>query len=111
MTAIERRLLVEVMEELGYVVEPVPDAGVALALLEDGVIVDLLLSDHRMPGMTGVDLARVVSARWPLVRTVLLTAYGDDPTCDEAMDARAVTVLAKPLSVVDFERVIEDFAS
>lgn len=104
----ERAVLAEVLEELGFVVEQAPDAGVALALLDEGADVELLLSDQKMPGMSGVELARAVAERHPGVRTVLLTAYSDEEMCRSAVEANAVTVLAKPLSVMDLERVLDE---
>jgi FixJ family two-component response regulator len=64
-----------------------------------------------MPGMTGVELTRTLATRHPGVRTVLLTAYGDPETCQAASGAGAVTVLAKPLRVVDLARVLEEAAA
>ncbi|HEX8952952.1 MAG TPA: response regulator, partial [Polyangia bacterium] len=104
----ERAVLAEVLEELGFAVEQAPNAGVALALLDEGAAVELLISDQQMPGMSGVELARVVAERHPRVRTVLLTAYSDEEMCRRAVEASAVTVLAKPLSVMDLERVLEE---
>lgn len=104
----QRAMLADVLGELGLEVELAPDAGVALALLDQGAPVDVLISDHKMPGMSGVELARAVRQRHPDVRTVLLTAYGDEQTCQQAADAEAVTVLAKPLRVIDLARVLEE---
>ena len=104
----ERATLAEVLEELGYVVEQAPDAGVAMALLEAGVRVDLLISDHLMPGTSGVELARFVADRHPDVRTVLLTAFSDEDVCRRAIEASAVTVLAEPLRVIDLERALDE---
>src|SRR6185312_4437532 len=98
----------DVLDELGFDVEQAPDAGVALALLDEGADVELLLSDQNMPGMSGVELARTVAARYPRVRTVLLTAYSDEDMCRRAVEANAVTVLAKPLSLIDLERVLDE---
>jgi CheY-like chemotaxis protein/predicted kinase len=100
----QRELLAEVLAELGCSVELAPNAGVALALLEDGAHgIDVVVSDQRMPGMSGVELARTVAARYPHVRPVLLTAFSD-----EAIGADVVTVLAKPLRVVDLQRALEE---
>jgi len=104
----ERGVLVDVMAELGFTVEQAPDAGVALALLDDGAEIELLVSDHQMPGMSGVELARVVGERHPGVRTLLLTAYSDEELCRRAVAASAVTVLAKPLSIIDLERALDE---
>jgi CheY-like chemotaxis protein len=104
----ERAVLADVLEELGFAVEQAPDAGVALALLDEGARIELLISDQLMPGMSGVELARVVAERHPSVRTILLTAFSDEEMCRRAVEAHAVTVLAKPLSVMDLERVLEE---
>jgi CheY-like chemotaxis protein len=104
----ERAVLVDVMSELGFTVEQAPDAGVALALLDLGAEIELLVSDHQMPGMSGVELARVVGERHPGVRTLLLTAYSDEDLCRRAVEASAVTVLAKPLSIIDLERALDE---
>lgn len=104
----QRTLLAEVLHELGFAVELAPDAGVALALLEDGAHVDVLITDQRMPGMSGIELTRALRQRHPGIRSVLLTAYGDDRTCHEAVSADAVTVLAKPVRMVDLERVLDE---
>ena len=104
----ERAMLADVLAELGFAVEQAPDAGVALALLDEGADVELLISDQQMPGMSGVELVRVVAERHPNVRTVLLTAYSDEEICRRAVDAHAVTVLSKPLSLIDLERVLEE---
>lgn len=104
----ERAMLAEVLAELGVEVELAPDAGVALALLDEGADIELLISDHLMPGMTGVELSRTLARRHPRVRTVLLTAYGDEETCRAALRAQAVTVLSKPLRVMDLERVLDE---
>ncbi|HEY1585163.1 MAG TPA: response regulator, partial [Polyangia bacterium] len=104
----ERATLAEVLEELGYIVEQAPDAGVAMALLDAGVRVELLISDHLMPGTSGVELARFVAEHHPQVRTVLLTAFSDEDVCRSAIEANTVTVLAKPLRVIDLERALDE---
>ncbi|MDB4966319.1 MAG: hypothetical protein JWN44_2008 [Myxococcales bacterium] len=104
----ERAVLADVLEELGFQVELAPDAGVAMALLDDGADVELLISDQIMPGMSGVELTRALKQRHPQVRTVLLTAFGDEAMCYEAVQAHAVTVLSKPLRVIDLERVLDE---
>ncbi|MGZ3438481.1 MAG: response regulator [Polyangia bacterium] len=107
----ERAILADVLTELGFAVEQAPDAGVAMALLDEGAKVDLLISDQQMPGMSGIELAREVGRRHAGVRTVLLTAFSDEELCRRAVEAHAVTVLAKPLRVIDLERVLEESAA
>lgn len=110
----ERLVLAEVLRELGWAVELAPDAAVALALLDghdgEGGQFQLVLTDHCMPGMTGVELARELWRRHPEVRAVLLTAHDDEPTCADAVDAHAVSVLSKPVHILDLQRVLDEAA-
>jgi CheY-like chemotaxis protein/predicted kinase len=105
----QRAMLTEVLEELGFdVVEPAASGNAALARLDAGADVDVLISDQRMPGMSGIELTQALAERHPGVRAILLTAFGDEETCQQALQARAVTVLAKPLRVMDLSRVLEE---
>ena len=65
------------LADLGYAVLEAVSAGEALALMEGGVGVDLLVSDHLMPGITGADLARRFKERWPGVPVLIITGYAD----------------------------------
>jgi len=68
----------------------------ALALLEGGEV-SLLLTDQRMPGMTGVELLARAAARHPRVVRLLFTAYAEVETLGEAINAGHVfAFLSKP---------------
>lgn len=71
-----RQLLGRVLRiEHGLEVLDCGSALAALTLLESGQRVDVLVSDLRMPGLSGADLLDVVGKRWPGVRRALLTAW------------------------------------
>lgn len=57
-----------------------------------------LLSDVRMPGMTGLDLHFSLAAAQRPVPTILVTAYPDDATRGHALAAGVIAYLAKPCS-------------
>ncbi|MCC6747962.1 MAG: response regulator [Deltaproteobacteria bacterium] len=57
---------------------------------------DLVLSDIRMPGMSGVDLLTSIRSRWPRTKVVLLTAYGTVDSAVGAMKLGAGDYLTKP---------------
>ncbi len=59
----------------GYEVVAVDSGTAALACLARERI-DLVLTDHDMPGMTGAELALVVKHRWPALPVVMLTGSG-----------------------------------
>ena len=73
----------------------------ALELLGCTPIPDVLvvLSDINMPGMTGLDLLDRVKSNWPDLPVIMITAYGDKVTEDNARQRGAATLLPKP---VDF---------
>jgi len=56
---------------------------------------DVVLSDVRMPGMSGMDLLRELAGR-PMPPVVLVSAHGDIPTAVEAMRNGAYSFLEKP---------------
>jgi len=61
---------------LALVLDQVTKAA-ALAMLDQGLVPDLLVTDHLMPGMTGTDLAREVHARLGEVPTLIVSGYAD----------------------------------
>ena len=63
---------------LGFTPLIAEDGPSALRMMEAGRRFDLLLTDQRMPGMTGAQLAAAVRARYPAMPVVLVTGYADD---------------------------------
>jgi len=62
----------------GFVVTAARGGGQALALLDEGLAVDALVSDLSMPGMDGMTLIIEAQARQPTLPAVLLTGYAGD---------------------------------
>ncbi len=70
--------------------------------------VAVVLSDHRMPGMTGVDLLATLAERWPDTRRVLVTAYSDrDLLLDAIRRGHVQEYVTKPWEVPDLRLRIE----
>ncbi len=73
----------EMLEDLGHRVFGAGSGPEALGRLEEGFRPDLIITDHAMPGMTGMQLARSVRARDPHMPILLATGYaelaGDQP--------------------------------
>jgi CheY-like chemotaxis protein len=76
----------------------------ALALLAENGSADhiVLLSDINMPGMSGLDLLREVKRRWPAVKVIMVSAYGDADNRRQAADLGANAFVVKP---VDFNQL------
>jgi len=76
-----RDFTVKFLEAAGLQVQAAASGPEALRLLEstpEGV--DLVFTDYRMPGMTGVELIEAVASRWPSVKFLLASGYLDDTT-------------------------------
>jgi signal transduction histidine kinase len=68
------------LEDLDHTVIAANSAAEALELLADRAgTIDLLLTDHAMPGMTGIDLAAKVRESWPELPIVLASGYAEIP--------------------------------
>ena len=68
--------LTRLFTRTGAEVRSAPSAEVALAILDE-FTPDVVVTDHRMAGMTGVELLQVIGARFPAARRVLLSGYVD----------------------------------
>jgi len=84
----------------GYDVDTAGTAAEALEKLESGHYA-LMLSDIRMPGMTGVELVPRALAANPDLAIVMLTAVNDAPTATEALSRGAMGYLTKPVELPD----------
>jgi signal transduction histidine kinase len=68
---------VDLLEDLGHEVIEVHSAIEALRLLENGLAADLLITDHAMPGMTGIELVREVRRQYPQLPILLATGFAE----------------------------------
>ena len=65
------------LAELGYRVVEASSADEALTIMESEPWLDLLVTDHLMPGTTGADLARVVQEQRPSLPVLIVSGYAD----------------------------------
>jgi signal transduction histidine kinase len=107
------------LEDLGHTVVQATSAISALTMLRGGAQVDLVLTDHAMPGLTGTELARLIRQTWASLPIILVTGYpelpkGEDQTLPwltkpyqrEDLAARMAALLAEAdaTNVVEFSR-------
>lgn len=97
-------LTAELLSGLGYPVTTASDGIEALAALDDGHAVDLLVTDVQMPGLHGLELAR----RAKVIRPTLAVLYctGNPELIGDDMGPTLGPVLSKPLPVERLEREI-----
>jgi DNA-binding response OmpR family regulator len=73
--------------------------------------VDLLVTDLRMPGISGLELIRWVRASSPQTRTILITAYGNDEVEAETRRLEAYRYITKPFDIGDFTQAVHEALS
>ncbi len=103
--------ILEVLEarlsSAGFNVLKAAGAHEALLILKDHSA-DLMISDMKMPDMSGVSLLTEVRARVPDLPVIFLTAYGTIPDAVLAVKAGAVDYLTKPFDGRDLLKKIHD---
>ena len=93
-----RELLAIVLRREGYEVQLAENGQTAIALLERDPV-DLLISDIKMPDMSGVDVLRAAKKIDPHVLAIMITAFASTDTAVEAMRLGACDYLSKPFDV------------
>src|SRR5947209_1368639 len=101
-----RTSLAEAVSEWADEVRVAADATEALARIAE-CAPDLVLSDIRMPGETGLDLLKLLRERAPDTDVVLMTAYEDMTTIVTAMREGAVDFIVKPIALDALQRLVE----
>ena len=67
----------DMLSELGFAVSEAATAEAALQIIEGNTPIDLLVTDHLMPGMTGVDLAHALRERRPDVPVLIISGFAE----------------------------------
>jgi len=97
----------KILEQEAYQVVTARQAASALALFRRQAF-DLVLTDLRMPGVSGLELLRSIAKENPSVPVVMLTAYGTVSDAVEAMKHGAVDFLSKPLRRETILKCVQD---
>jgi two-component system response regulator FlrC len=101
-----RELVVEILASESYRILEAADAEGALKRAAHEQV-DLVLTDERMPGLDGLELARRLRAASEPPAVVLMSAHGTIPHAVEAMRIGAVDYLTKPIeSPVELRRTV-----
>ncbi|OGP68656.1 MAG: hypothetical protein A2169_05335 [Deltaproteobacteria bacterium RBG_13_47_9] len=96
-----REVVGETLEQVGSRVSCFANAADCLEQLEIQRC-DLLITDMKMPGMSGMELLAEAKRIVPWLPVLVVTGYGDIPTAVTAMKAGAVDFIEKPLETDAF---------
>ncbi len=92
------------IEDLGHIPIEAHSGAEALAKLASGMEVDVVITDHAMPSMTGLDLAKCIQARYSGLPVILATGYAELPVDPMSL---GILRLAKPCNQHDISAAIQ----
>jgi signal transduction histidine kinase/CheY-like chemotaxis protein len=95
-----RMLVVEVLEELGYIPIEAADGAAGLKILQSGVPIDLLVTDVGLPGgMNGRQMADAARLVRPGLKTLFITGYAENAVVGNGLLDAGMHVMTKPFAM------------
>ena len=94
------------LQREGYRVSSFTDALEAVASLERENY-DLVISDLKMPGLSGLEMLRTVKKKSPATESIMITAFASTSTVIEAMKCGAFDYITKPFKVDEIVITVE----
>jgi DNA-binding NtrC family response regulator len=100
--ALIRWALCETLTAQGHTVLEAGDGRGAMEVLRHRQSpIDVVLLDHRLPDMTGLQVLASIRQLSPASKVLLMTAYGTPEVVQQALQLGAVSVVHKPLEMND----------
>jgi two-component system cell cycle response regulator CpdR len=103
-----REMAADILQDERYQVAQAGDAQEALAQLQQSGRFDLLLSDIRLPGMSGRELADVARRLDPDLPIVFMTGYAEEALKRDDFLGRGMALLRKPFSLAELRRQVRE---
>ncbi|MBD3306757.1 response regulator [candidate division KSB3 bacterium] len=102
-----RESVERMLREEHYTVLCAENGEQALQLLHQHPHVDLILTDMRMPGMSGLDLLKKVRTIHENIRVIIVTGFGEIESYIEAMSSGAVEYVSKPFKMNELKLIVK----
>ncbi len=101
-----RRLYSEILSDLGYRVIDEPDGASALSDIRHGEKIDLVITDFKMPGMNGLELAATLRKMLPAIPILMLTAYTSIEHYVQSLSLGVFEYINKPVGAMELIRIV-----
>jgi len=98
-------LLAEMLEVFEYGSATASDGAQALSELESGKF-NMVITDLRMPNMTGLELLEKVKAKYPKLPVILISGYSVGGNPPDQGEIKPDGFLAKPFMMSDIEKLL-----
>ena len=99
------QLFAETLEDEGCRVKQVFSGDEALLSLTEDTF-ELLIIDVRMPGTSGLEVTRLVHAKYPSLPVIVMTAFGSIETAVEAIHEGAFDFISKPMNLAELKNTV-----
>ena len=101
-----RNLMTKILQKAGYEVFITGSGIGARAALSERQI-DIVLSDVKMPDMSGFDLLKEIKEKYPQIAVIMMTAFADSYTIKDALLLGADEYITKPFKHYEVTVVVE----
>ena len=102
-----RDLCARVLQRAGFVVVTAGGGGEAVGRLREEPF-DAVISDIRMPGVSGLEVLDAAKQAHPGIRVVLITGFGTPQTLERARHSGADRILTKPFNPVELLTTVRE---
>ena len=99
------QVVAETLESEEFRVEQVSSGDAALSRLREESH-DLLIIDVRMPGISGLEVTRIVHEKYPSLPIIVMTAFGSIETAVEAIHEGAFDFISKPMNFEELKKTV-----
>ena len=100
-------LLSMVFKKEGYIIHTALSSQRAFEILDEQDI-DLVITDIRMPGMSGLDLLTHIKENYSDIPVIMITAYGSTREAVKALKAGALDYITKPFDIDELKIIIRN---
>jgi len=102
-----RRVVHETLRRAGFIVVDAADGTAGLEILQSDASIDMLLTDVKMPGLNGYQLAEAGLSLRPTMKVMVMTGYADEAIPDLIREA-SIPIMRKPFNFETLATSIRD---
>jgi len=104
-----RNLLKDFLKREGHEVDSADNGSEAFRDLAKQSF-DLIITDIRMPGLSGLDILPGIKKLQPQASIIVITAFGSDEVCQKAFERGASVYLRKPIDLPNLGTLIRNYS-